>query len=97
MVDKFYVYMLDDSRTKEFFKNTDMNKQRKRQTDFIVMATGGPNNYEGVDMKKAHENMKIGHLEFDATWENLERSLHDHKVDAGLIKEVKEVFYSVED
>ena len=80
VVDKFYVYMLDDPRVKEFFKNSDMTKQRKKQTDFISMATGGPNNYEGMDMKKAHLNMKIGHKEFDATWENLEKSLHDHKV-----------------
>ena len=68
VVDKFYVYILDDKRVNEFFKNTDMNKQRKRQTDFITLVTGGPNNYEGVDMKKAHEKMAIGKLEFDATW-----------------------------
>ena len=54
--------MLDDKRVNEFFKNTDMNKQRKRQTDFITLVTGGPNNYEGVDMKKAHEKMAIGKL-----------------------------------
>lgn len=53
--------MLSDPRTKEFFKNTDMNKQRARQTDFISMATGGPNNYQGLGMKEAHKNMKIGH------------------------------------
>jgi hemoglobin len=68
VVDKFYVYMLDDKRVNEFFKNTDMNKQRKRQTEFITMVTGGPNNYEGLDMKKAHEKFKIGKLEFDSTW-----------------------------
>lgn len=51
VVDRFYVYMLDDKRVKEFFKNTDMIKQRKKQTEFITMVTGGPNNYEGLDMK----------------------------------------------
>jgi hemoglobin len=86
VVDKFYVYMLDDKRVNEFFKNTDMNKQRKRQTDFITMVTGGPNNYEGVDMKKAHEKFKIGKFEFDATWENLTKSLRDHHVDEKLIE-----------
>lgn len=86
VVDKFYVYMLSDDRVKDFFKNTDMDKQRKRQVQFITMATGGANKYEGVDMKKAHEKFKIGHKEFDATWENLEKSLHDHKVEEHLIK-----------
>lgn len=68
VVDKFYVYMLDDKRVNEFFKNTNMENQRKKQVDFITMVTGGPNNYTGVDMKKAHEKMAIGHLEFDSTW-----------------------------
>lgn len=61
VVDKFYVYMLSDPDVKDFFANTDMNKQRQRQTDFITLATGGPNNYQGLDMKKAHEKFKIGH------------------------------------
>lgn len=54
--------MLDDARVNQFFKNTDMEKQRSRQTNFLVMVTGGPNNYHGLDMKKAHEKMAIGHL-----------------------------------
>lgn len=79
-----------------FFANTDMDKQRKRQTQFITMAVGGPNNYEGEDMKKAHAKFKIGHKEFDATWDNLKKSLEHFKVPENLITEVKEVFYSVE-
>ena len=31
-------------------------------------------------MKKAHEKMKIHKKEFDSTWENLMKSLHDHSV-----------------
>lgn len=81
--------MLDDPIVKDFFKNTDMNKQRQRQTEFITMVTGGPNNYEGLDMKKAHEKFAIGHKEFDETWNNLSKSLHDHNVDEKLIAEVR--------
>lgn len=46
-VDKFYDKVMTDSRVKEFFKNTDMTKQRQSQKDFITMATGGPNKYKG--------------------------------------------------
>lgn len=46
--------MLADPIVSPFFVNTDMDKQRKRQKQFIIMATGGPNNYEGTDMKSAH-------------------------------------------
>lgn len=53
--------MLADEITAPFFANTDMEKQRARQKQFITMVTGGPNAYEGVDMRTAHKNMNIGH------------------------------------
>jgi hemoglobin len=51
--------MLKDNVVAPFFANTDMTKQRSRQKQFITLVCGGPNVYEGVDMKKAHEKMKI--------------------------------------
>ena len=60
------------------------------------MVTGGPANYSGKDMKTAHCPYKIGHIEFDATWENLEKAFGHFKVDSALVNEVKEIFYSVE-
>ena len=89
--------MMKDDRVNSFFKNTDMVKQRKSQASFITMVTGGPNNYEGRDMKEAHAKFAIRKLEFDATWENLEASLKHFEVKAELIGELKEVFYSVYD
>ena len=68
VVDKFYDLMLDDSRVSAFFKNTDLEKQRMRQKQFITMVTEGPNRYEGADMKTAHQKFKIGQAHFDATW-----------------------------
>ena len=97
VVDQFYIYMLSDDRVKEFFKNTDMDKQRKRQKQFITLVTGGPNKYEGVGMKEAHQKFKISKIHFDATWENLNLSLKHFKVASELVEELKEVFYSVEE
>lgn len=53
--------MLVDPVIKPFFEKTDMEKQRKAQKSFITMITGGPNQYTGLDMKKAHAGMNIGH------------------------------------
>lgn len=61
VVDKFYEIMLVDPIIKPFFEKTDMEKQRKAQKSFITMITGGPNQYTGLDMKKAHAGMNIGH------------------------------------
>lgn len=96
VVDKFYVYMLADEITAPFFANTDMAKQRQSQKAFITLVTGGPNNYHGADMKKAHDKFKITKVAFDETWSNLNKSLNDHNVPQNLIDELKEVFYSVE-
>lgn len=97
VVDKFYEFMLADSRVAEFFKNTNMEKQRARQKQFITLVTGGPNHYEGADMKEAHKKFKIGQVHFDATWENLDNALKHFNVSGDLIGEVKEIFYSVEE
>ncbi len=49
------------------------------------MVTGGPNNYKGKDMKEAHCPYTISHMEFDATWENLEKALNVYSVPLNLI------------
>lgn len=97
VVDKFYDGILADEKTAHFFKGTDMTKQRKSQKDFITMAVGGPNHYEGKDMKEAHAKFKITKTDLDNVWSHLEEALKFYKVGADLIKEVKEVFYSVEE
>lgn len=58
------------------------------------MISGGPHNYEGLDMKTAHQKFKIGKKEFDSTWNHLEHSLKDHQVDNRWIEELKEIFYT---
>jgi hemoglobin len=88
--------MMVDPIIKPFFEKTDMPKQHKAQKAFITMITGGPNHYEGADMKKAHQGMNIGKKEFDATWFHLNQSLTHHKVPEALIKQVYEAFYSFE-
>lgn len=88
--------MLADPITAPFFANTDMVKQRQSQKSFITMVCGGPNNYHGMDMKKAHDKFKINKEAFDETWANLVKSLNDHNVPQNLIDELKDIFYSVE-
>ena len=57
--------MLTDPMVSPFFDKTDMEKQRKRQKQFITLVTGGPNHYEGADMKTAHAKFKISNKEYD--------------------------------
>ncbi|CAI8730478.1 Group 1 truncated hemoglobin GlbN [Brevibacillus sp. IT-7CA2] len=75
VVDYFYELVLADDTVNHFFKNTDMEKQRKHQTKFISYALGGPNQYSGQSMAKAHEGMNLQPIHFDAIVRHLRDAL----------------------
>lgn len=73
VVDYFYELVLKDNTVNHFFKNTDMEKQREHQTKFISFALGGPKQYTGKSMAKAHEGMNLQ----DAHFQAIATHLHD--------------------
>ncbi|WP_102349170.1 group I truncated hemoglobin [Bacillus sp. Marseille-P3661] len=74
VVDYFYdELVLKDPTVNHFFENTDMAKQRDHQTKFISFALGGPNQYSGASMAKAHEGMNLQPEHFSA----IVKHLHD--------------------
>lgn len=74
VVDYFYSELvLKDETVNQFFIHTDMEKQKKHQTKFISFALGGPNQYSGQSMAKAHEGMNLQPAHFDA----IAKHLHD--------------------
>jgi hemoglobin len=52
------------------------------------MATGGPNNYHGKDMKDAHKGRGIGSKEFDLVCGHVIASMKELGVNETLIDEV---------
>ncbi|AMA73293.1 MULTISPECIES: group I truncated hemoglobin [Aneurinibacillus] len=81
VVDYFYDLVLADDTVNHFFKNTDMEKQRRHQTKFISFALGGPNQYTGGSMAKVHEGMNIQPAHFDAIVRHLRDALAHFGVD----------------
>lgn len=75
VVDYFYGSVLADDTVNQFFKNTDMEKQRKHQTKFISFALGGPNQYSGSSMAKAHTGMNLQEEHFNAIAKHLNDAL----------------------
>ncbi|MFX3623290.1 MAG: group 1 truncated hemoglobin [Ectobacillus sp.] len=74
VVDYFYnELVLKDETVNQFFEHTDMEKQRSHQAKFISFALGGPNQYSGKSMEKAHEGMNLQPQHFDA----IVKHLHD--------------------
>lgn len=74
VVDYFYdELVLKDPTVNHFFEGTDMDKQREHQTKFISFALGGPNQYSGQSMAKAHEGMNLQPNHYEA----IVKHLHD--------------------
>ncbi|KAB2334699.1 group 1 truncated hemoglobin [Cytobacillus depressus] len=67
VVDYFYSELvLKDPTVNQFFEKTDMEKQRRHQTKFISFALGGPKQYTGASMAKAHQGMNLQPEHFNA-------------------------------
>jgi len=93
-VDIFYRKVLKDNRISRFFAGVDMAKQAAKQKAFLTMAFGGPNNYTGLDMRKAHAHLVkqgLNDSHFDAVVEDLGATLKELKVPDHLIAKVAAV------
>lgn len=90
-VDVFYRKVLSDSRISSFFDGVDMDRQAAKQKAFLTMAFGGPANYSGADMRRAHRHLVARGLNdshFDAVVELLGQSLAELGVAPALISQV---------
>ncbi|WP_338469585.1 group 1 truncated hemoglobin [Niallia sp. XMNu-256] len=83
VVDYFYELVLKDDTVNQFFKDTDMEQQRRHQTKFISFALGGPNQYSGKSMAKAHEGMKLQEVHFQAIVNHLHDALAHFGISEG--------------
>lgn len=97
VVERFYEKVLADPRINGFFAHTDMKKQIRHQTLFISWATGGPNQYTGKSMAKAHEGMHLQDVHFQAVAEHLVSSLQEFGVGKEQIEQVVEKVASIKD
>lgn len=99
-VDIFYRKVLADERIAHFFEDVDMERQAAKQKAFLTMAFGGPNNYTGRDMTRAHAHLVARGLNdghFDAVVENLAATLRELGVSDERIGQVAGVAESVRD
>ena len=87
-VEIFYRKVLNDDRISRFFEGVDMDKQFAKQKSFLTFAFGGPNNYTGLDMRKAHARLVqqgLNDSHFDAVMEHLGATLEELNVPKNLI------------
>jgi hemoglobin len=88
-VEAFYVKVLADDRIKHFFEDINMNKQRRKQKEFLYAALGGPIPWTGKDLRKAHSHIPgLNESHFNAVAEDLQQTLEDLKVKKEVINQV---------
>ncbi len=80
VVDDFVANVAADSRINHRFAKTDIPRLKKNLVDQICAASGGPCQYTGRDMKTTHTGMKITEAEWNATVEDLVKTLDKYKV-----------------
>ena len=68
VVDDFYDRLLDDEELGSFFENSDVERLRRTQTDFLCEAAGGPETYDAEPVREAH-------LHVPFTEEHIERAV----------------------
>jgi hemoglobin len=90
-VDIFYRKVLEDYRVYRFFDNSNMEEQVTKQKAFLTMAFGGPNDYQGKDLRTAHAKLvKLGLSDshFNIIIEHLTATLAELSVPPALISQV---------
>lgn len=94
-VNIFYRKVLGDERISHFFETVDMERQAAKQKAFLTMVFGGPNQYTGLDMRKAHAGMNLTETHFDAVVEHLASTLTQLGVAAEDIAQIATLAHSV--
>lgn len=80
VVDEFYDRVLADDELEAYFENTDTAALREHQTQFLSSVTGGPDQYDGVDMATAHEHLGVTVAHFGRIAEHLDGALREFDV-----------------
>jgi hemoglobin len=62
-VSGFQAALIGDARLKPFFDGIDTARLLAHQTAFFVMAFGGPNRYDGLDLRRAFAPLRAGGLD----------------------------------
>ena len=88
-VELFYTKVLADEHVKHFFDDINMNKQKRKQKEFLSAALGSPVAWTGKDMRTAHANMPgLNETHFNAIAGHLKATLEELKISQDLIAQV---------
>jgi len=82
VVGELWAQVAADTRINGRFAHTKPEAFGAQLVDFLCQGSGGPCQYKGQDMKKAHTGMQLTEVEFNALAEDTTKALNKFKVPA---------------
>jgi hemoglobin len=86
---------IQNGRIAARFQSSDVPKVKHSAAAFFIAGAGGPNHYEGKDMRAAHRGMNIDAEEFMAVLDDALNALEKHQVGQREKEEVLYILYSM--
>lgn len=80
VVEEFYTRVMRDETVNLFFAHTNIERLRKHQTHFLGFALGGPNEYTGRSMEKAHQGLNLQSEHFQTIAKHLQDTLEHFNI-----------------
>ncbi len=77
------------------FSGKDLSKTKHLATQFFCMGAGGPQRYEGRDLRTAHAGMNISEHELVAAMDDFVAAMQGHGVGPTEVNEVVAILYSL--
>ncbi|HET9820313.1 MAG TPA: group 1 truncated hemoglobin [Burkholderiaceae bacterium] len=77
------------------FRGKDLPQLKKLATQFFCMGTGGPQRYEGRDLRAAHAGMNVSEQELVSVIDDAVAAMQGHGVGAAEVHEVVGILYSL--
>ncbi len=88
VVDRFYELVLGDERLAGYFRGTDISQLKRHQVLLVSQVMGGPAQYDGRDLQRAHEGLDISGEHFGIVVSYLAQAMEEAGVPAEIIARV---------
>jgi hemoglobin len=97
VVDRFYELVLRDPRLASYFTDTDLPRLKRHQVLLISQVLGGPAEYDGRDLRRAHGALDVSREDFRLVVAYLAQALTEAGVDDEVIARVGATLAATED
>jgi hemoglobin len=88
VVGRFYELVVADERLAGYFEGVEMHRLKRHQVALVSQVMGGPVEYEGRELRAAHQGMGISTEDFAAVVDHLVTALTEAGVPSEIIGRV---------